>query len=913
LAESFVGRRKDLALLEDQLDKARAGQPRVVLIEGTAGIGKTALLNRFLAQSLGAQILRASGEESELLLAYGVVDQLLRSAAVAGASLEPRPIPLQDHLAVGAQVLELLGSLQEQGPVVVFIDDLQWVDQPSLKALLFALRRLLADRVIVLLVIREEEVDGRLEGLRRLIRDRDGTILQLRGIQVAEVQELAQLHGLRSFSARAARRLHEHTEGNPLHTGALLDEIPAADWDRPELYLPAPRSFSLLVLDRRAQCSDVAQRLVDAASVLGMRCSLDGAACLACIGNPLAALDEATRAGLLQAVGKIGECTVRFAHPLVQAAIYHDLGPAARAGLHARAAVLVEDHASSLRHRMSAAPGADSELAAELAEFAQEEAGRAAWASAAAHLLMASRQSPDRPERERLLLEAVNWMLFSGSLNQAATFTQEISSFAGSPLRDCILGQLALLEARPAEAARLLATAWEQCDSSTDAQLAATIAYWNAAHAISRFRAAEGAEWARRALQLTRPGSPEASRGQALLSVALAYSGRIAEAVAVLRSLEPTGRSEPKDWALNVRGMLRLAQDELANARADLAQAATTALRQGSLQTAADALDWLATAEYYSGAWDDAILHAERALLIYTESERPYKAFNPSALVAVSAARGDWVRAEQPTREATTQPLDYEMAIVNKAIGHAQLAAGRSDHPGVLSALQPVLGLSRQRSVDELGFWPWQDLYADALVGLDRVAEADSFLRPHEALAAERGRRSMMAGLARVRGRVEAAEGRAEEAEAAFATGLRQIEPLQMPFEQARIRLAYGNFLRRLGSLRPAADQLKAAQACLIELSAAPYLERCNRELTACGLTPRRRRGADRTRLTSQELIVARLVTSGLTNREVAAELFLSTKTIEFHLNQIFDKLGISSRRQIAKHLPAPAGPPKNP
>jgi hypothetical protein len=307
LAASFVGRRKDLALLEDQLDKARAGQPRVVLIEGAAGIGKTALLNRFLAQTLGAQILRASGEESELLLAYGVVDQLLRSAAGAGASVEPRPIPLQDHLAVGAQVLELLGNLQEQGPVVVFIDDLQWADQPSLKALLFALRRLLADRVIVLLVNREEEVDdGRLEGLSRLIRDRDGIVLHLRGIQVAELQELAQLHGLRSFSARAARRLHEHTEGHPLHTEALLDEIPAADWDRHGLYLPAPRSLSLLVLDRRAQCSGVAQRLVDAASVLGVRCSLDGAACLACIGNPLSALDEASRAGLLHAVMKIG-------------------------------------------------------------------------------------------------------------------------------------------------------------------------------------------------------------------------------------------------------------------------------------------------------------------------------------------------------------------------------------------------------------------------------------------------------------------------------------------------------------------------------------------------------------------------------------------------------------------------------
>jgi DNA-binding NarL/FixJ family response regulator len=899
----FVGRHTELIVLREQLGMARAGRPRLVLIDGTAGIGKTALCERFLGESANVQVLRTSGEETEALLSYGVVDQLLRSV---GSSWQPRQVPLQDHLEVGAQVLDLFGSLQELGPVVVFIDDLQWADQPSLKALVFALRRLVADRVMVLLVVRQEEVDGRLEGLRRLLRDRGGTILQLHGLQVAELRDLAEQQGIRSFSSQAAQRLHEHTEGNPLHARALLEEIAAEVWTTPEKSLPAPRSFSLLVLEQRAQCSDEAQRLVDAASVLGMHGSLDGAASLAGIGDPLPGFDEARRVGLLQRPDEaIGERTITFPHPLVQAAVYHGLSAPDRARLHLHAADLVEDHASSLRHRVAAAAGRDSALAHELAEFAQEEAERQAWASAAAHLVNASRLSPGRPERERLLLDAVNWMLFSGSLSQAAAFTEEVSSFAGSALRDSVLGQLALLEGRPAEAETLLASAWEQCDSSTEAELAATIAYRNASHAISSLRAGEGAEWARRALQLTRPGSPEASRGQALLSVSLAYSGRIAEAFAVLGSLEPTGQSEPGDWALLVRGVLKMVDDDLANALADLAQAATTALRQGSVQTAADALDWLGTAEYYSGAWDDAILHAERALLIYTESERPFKAFNPSALVAVSAARGDWVRAEQYIGETTTQPLDYEMAVLNMAIARAQLAAGRSDHQGVLIALQPVLRLSRRRSFDELGFWPWQDLYADALVALDRVAEADAVLRPHESFAAERGRRSMMARLARVRGVVAAAEGRIDQAEAAFENGVRQIEQLRMPFEQARIQLAYGGFLRRLGRRREAAGQLNAAQASLFELGAGPYLARSERELAACGLTPRKRRYQDRVRLTPQELSVARLVASGLTNREVAAELFLSTKTIEFHLSQLFTKLDISSRRQIAKHLPA--------
>jgi DNA-binding CsgD family transcriptional regulator/tetratricopeptide (TPR) repeat protein len=810
---------------------------------------------------------------------------------------------LEDHLTVGAKLLDLFGRLQEQGPVIVAVDDVQWADEASLKALLFVLRRLQVDRVLTLLVTRTEELHHLLEGLSRLVRGGAGATFEIGGLETRDLRELAELMGITGFSTEAAQRLRQHTEGSPLHAQALLAELPVEAWGRPELSLPAPRSFALLVLGRRAQCSGDGRRLVDSASVLGMRCSLDAAASLAGIEHPLQGLEEATMFGLLKSNEAIGERTIAFPHPLVHAAVYQGLGASLRAALHARAADLVFDQASSLRHRVAAASGADSRLAADLAGYAQEEAGRGAWSSVAAHLVKASRLSAGRPERERLLLEALNWMLFGGSLSQAADFREEISSFPASAPRDSILGQLALLEGRPAEAERLLASAWEQCDPSTQAELAATIAYRNASHAISRLSAGEGVEWARRALQVTTPGSPEDSRVQALLSVGVAYSGRIAEAFALLGSVQPALGSEPEDWALLVRGVLKMVADDLENARADLAGAATTALRRGSLQTAADALDWLGTAEYYSGAWDDAVLHAERALLIYSESERPFKAFNPSALVAVSAARGDWARAEQHTSEMATQPVDYEMAVLNTAIAHAQLAAGRAGHQAVLIALQSVLELSGRRSMDELAFWSWQDLYADALVSLDRVDEADAFLRPHESLAAERGRRSMMARLARVRGRIEAAAGRLEEGNLAFLSALQHIEQLGMPFEQALIRLAFGSFLRRRGRRRDAAAQLLAAQASLIELGAQPYLERCERELGACGLTPRKRRDQDRSRLTPQEVSVARLVASGLTNREVATELVLSTKTIEFHLRQIFDKLDITSRRQIGQHL----------
>jgi DNA-binding CsgD family transcriptional regulator len=166
-----------------------------------------------------------------------------------------------------------------------------------------------------------------------------------------------------------------------------------------------------------------------------------------------------------------------------------------------------------------------------------------------------------------------------------------------------------------------------------------------------------------------------------------------------------------------------------------------------------------------------------------------------------------------------------------------------------------------------------------------------------------------MANAARVRGRLEAARGRHAEAEAAFLEGLGQIEQVSMPFERALILLAYGQFLRRLGRRRDAATRLGLAQECFVALGAQPSVDRCDRELAACGLAPARRRSRDRARLTSQELSVVRLVASGLSNREVAAELVVSVKTVEFHLSHAYHKLAVDSRKELASRLQEPGNP----
>ena len=301
------------------------------------------------------------------------------------------------------------------------------------------------------------------------------------------------------------------------------------------------------------------------------------------------------------------------------------------------------------------------------------------------------------------------------------------------------------------------------------------------------------------------------------------------------------------------------------------------------------------------GAWDEAAAAAERAVSLLEESGHEWlRPLARCVAVLVPAARGEWVAAQEHAVAAVARSGDYELMVVAGGLAGALVPAARGDHEGVLRALEPVVGLVERAGVDEPGFWPWQDLYADALVSAGRLGEAEGFLVPHEELAAARGRGSMVARLARVRGRLEAARGRLAAAEAAFGRAAGALEGVSSPFQWALVELAHGQVLRRVGQRRAAAERLSAARERFAGLRARPYLERCEQELAACGLAPAKRSEFDPSRLTAQELAVARLVAVGMSNRQVASELFISIKTVQFHLTHIYAKLGVSSRAELA-------------
>ena len=235
--------------------------------------------------------------------------------------------------------------------------------------------------------------------------------------------------------------------------------------------------------------------------MLGVHASLASAAVLADVEDLVAAVDEAVDVGLVQ-VRDDGLRNVGFAHPLVRAAIYEQLGPARRVQLHVRAAGLVDDEGAALRHRVLATAPPNPGLADELEAFARREARAGAWAGAASTLLEASRMSVDRERREQRLLRAVDAMIGAGDLIQAISFVRQAVGFAVGPLRDATMGYLAVLSGRAGEAEALLHAAWEQCDTAADPDVAALVAQRLALHGVGRLRGGEVVEWARRALEL---------------------------------------------------------------------------------------------------------------------------------------------------------------------------------------------------------------------------------------------------------------------------------------------------------------------------------------------------------------------------------------------------------------------------
>lgn len=900
-ARLFVGRGAELDALRSFAVEAWAGNARLVMVEGDAGVGKSSLLRRAVSELGGCHVLRAGGDEAELMVPYGVIDQLVGSAGAAVTEGLDLLLRLRDSSetavapsAVGAELVRLFGNLQANDqPVVVVVDDLHWCDTPSAQAILFAFRRLQRDRVLVLVSGRPAEIvrlggswASTVGGDHRTGRIRPG------GLTGDEVVALATSLRVVPLTSGAAERLREHTNGNALHCRALLEELDADVLNRMSSELPAPRAFAALVLFRVAALSESARRLVTAAAVLGLHSPLALAIGVADLDDPTEALDALSAADL----ARESQRRLVFTHALVRRAVYDDLSPSTRRDLHRRAGELTAG-AVGLGHRVTAALGPDDALAAELERAASEASDRHAFGEAATWMLRASEVASVQRDRERYVIQAMEWALDSGDFTLMPEISGLVDGLGPSSGRSVVLGNLAFLRGQFADAEVLLRESWDTAEEPTDDAYAARAASLQATQLLLLGRAEEGIAWGDRALTRT-VDDRFRTHVRSFRALNLVAAGRGPEALDTFADLP----DEANDPSPNVtqrrvfRGLVRLFVDDVPGALRDLT---ATRARYRSGQTFnydTHGLTFLIDAAYRAGAWDDAAVHADFAVSLAHDADHVWDfGFVHANAALVPAGRGDWEVASAHLAEAWPWADGFgigfvvAMAVTAKTLLHA----GREDWGGVLAAVEQVRSRGHVDALGRPGVHGWRPLEVDAYLALGQLDDAERALEELDRAVPPSGHPTSELAVGRLRGALADRRGRGAAADAAFKAAHRLAARVPSPYAVALLELSDGRRLVDRGRHAEARAVLSAARSRLAELGARPDLERCDALLRAAGAAPGIADVNPTFGLTPTEIVVTGLVAMGRTNQQVAGELFVSVKAIEFHLTNIFAKLGI--------------------
>ena len=904
-ATMFVGRDDELAALAAALADAAAGGPQIVWIEGEAGIGKTALLRRFLTRTPAGSRLLVSGDESEIGLDYGVISQLL-GAAGPGAAPEP-PGTHQSVFAVGASVLEVLGALPGS-PAIVAIDDVHWLDPPSAGALLFALRRLQGERVLVLLASRPDGLERLGASWPRLLHDPERVRhVGLQGLSAQDVTRLASSLGARPVSAATGARLHGHTHGHPLHLRALLSELDADALDFGEGPLPAPRSFSGTVLARLSHVSPAVQDLAAVAAVAGPRSRVALVRVLAGLEDPFPALAEARDADLLTLVPGQREDELTFTHPLVRAAVYDDLSPDLRRALHLAIAELSTGPAA-LEHRVAASEGGHDALSDELAAVAEREIAAAALAPAADRLLQAARIAADPRRHDARLLRAAECLMLAGDVPGVYRLSDAVAACAESPLKRFVMGAITAALGRLEDAEAQLRAVAEMAEYSQETQLAGQVTSSLAIVCAYLGRGEDAIAWAQAALAA--PRSLPTVRVTALqaLAMGMVMVRRGAEAVDRLAFLS-SGRVAPEPFEaelLATRGNVKVWCGDLAGALHDLSAVVGWSRAGWPLRSLPNAYGALALAEYQLGRWDEGLVHAELAVSLAQDTDHVWDlAFVHAIATLLHADRGTWASATEHAEAARRAAVDVPLpvSVFYGCLAGAHLAAMRQDWTAVEDALAPLADGSLRRIGALMGPRPWGLIRAAALLGRGRTADARAVITELRDSIDAGGGDIHRAELWRIDGEIAIAERRHEAAGDAIAHGRDAARRAGALPAQAALELSQGRLLRALGQRREAITVLRSARTRAVQLGAEPLRARCDAELSACGVRMRARTRDERYGLTAREQVVAQLVAAGRSNREVGEELYLSTKAVEYHLGNVFAKVGIHSRHELAARL----------
>jgi DNA-binding CsgD family transcriptional regulator len=905
----LYGRAAERAQIAGLLDAARASRSSALLLLGEPGVGKTALLDHAREQAAGMHVLVARGVKSEAELPFAALHQLIRPAL---GLIDTLPAPQANALrsalglgdgAPGAQgrfltysaCLSLLSELAEQRPILALIDDAHWLDTASADAFLFVARRLDSEGIAMLFAAREDELrPEEAEGVPTLAVD---------GLD--DEAAAALLDSAAANAAPAVRaRLLRQTRGNPLalvELPAALSEAQLLGEEPVEATLPMTSQLESVFHERAGRLPPETQRLLLLAAADDSEETAVIHRAGARLGVDPAALDSAERAGLLAIDGN----RLDFRHPLVRSAVYGAATDSERRAAHRALADSLagdEAHADRWAWQLAAATIGQEDRAVDALEQAAARAeGRGGPLTAARALRRAAELSSDPARRGGQLARAAWLTSLAGRDDQATTLARQAAPFVAAPQLRARLAEVHGLASirigRPHDAVGPLVAAARENASDAPATalgllMLASSAAWHggdreAYAAIARSArelevppADARAEFIRRALTgYAAMIEGDTNIGSDLLRETIAWGGTSEEPLLVYWSA----------W-----GTLWLgddaAFDHLVGRAADLARA------RGEIGTLTYALGTLAAQLALRQRFDDALVPATEALGFARELAAQNLELIPRGAIAIVAAvRGQEADARRHAEEvlaaaiANGTPLRASFAVY--ALALLELGAARWDEAharldahlqGQAGALDPITVAMLPDAIEAAVRAGRRERAKDTLAVLEDWAGR----APPAALVRLSSARALLS---------EGAEATAHH-EAALA---RRTDAL--PFDLARAQLLYGEHLRRERRRVDARAALRQALESFERLEAEPWAERARTELRASGETARKREDGAPDRLTPQELQVARLVGEGRSNKDVAAQLFLSPRTIDAHLRNVFSKLGISSRTQLAR------------
>jgi DNA-binding CsgD family transcriptional regulator len=899
MSAEIVGREEELSSIEAFIDRLEGG-PAALVLEGEPGIGKSTLWVAGVEEALerGFRVLSSRPAEAERGLAHaglgdlfeGVLDDVLpelspprrRALEIALLVEEASGDPV-DRRALAVAVRGALEALRAQGPLMIAIDDVQWLDTSSSDALAFALRRL-DESEVLLFVARRLALDTEPSALESALgADRTRTV-RVGPLSVGALHRLLRDRLGRTFPRQTLVRIHERSGGNPFYA---LEVARALENDvDPLAPLPIPETLEELVRARITDLPRATREAIGIAAAWGT----GSEALLERVGVRVDALDLAVEAQVIER----SSGTIRFTHPLLSSALYTDLD-AKRRSVHARIAEVIDDPVSRARHLALSRDDPDAEAATILDEAAILAADRGASAEAAELSEHALRLTPDADasERGRRALAAARAHQAAGEWTRARAIATGLAAAETGALRAESLIVLADLESTDGSIA-VLEEALREAESSPLLQADIQIRMASAIRFREGFVKAH--ERAKSALELAEQLDDDWLHVRALVVLAdLGGAMGDEEAPAqAAKALELAGASgQPR--LEHMVAYVSVIGDE---PRRQFLEDEYEQWRERDEPRSADALWELSLAELQLGSWELAAEHAARARDIAFQYgiEIPQHHL-PIAWIAVH--RGQLELA----RETSMRALDlaehhfglhppYHLSV----IGLAALWSGDA------TTGAEWLGRAHSRAL-ELGWLepaqrPWTADYVEALLELGRVDEAVPVLDMWEADAKRLGRQRILVHVMRSRGQIAAARGDLVEAMRLLESAVGRHEEVGDPYGRSRALLALGVTRRRARQKRPARDAILEALDGFEQLGAATWIERCKSELARIGGRAR----ADG--LTPAEQRVAALVAEGRTNKEVAAALYLGERTVASHLTHIYAKLGIRSRTELARKLP---------